>query len=53
MIEIMLIFVCGFLVGYIVRLLVEDSDKKYEMMKGYQDIISNMVKELEDDGDGV
>ena len=53
MIEIMLIFVCGFLVGYIVRLFVEDTDQKYAMMKEYQNIISSMVKEFEDGGDGV
>lgn len=49
MIENIFFIFLGIIIGYVIRLFVEDTDNKYDMMTEYQDIISDMVKELEDE----
>ena len=48
MINYLFYFCLGSLIGYLVRMFVEDTDREYEMMSEYQDIISDIVKELEE-----
>lgn len=46
------LFVSGILIGYIIRLLVEDTDKKYESMKEYQSVISSLKADCIEEKNG-
>ena len=39
------LFCIGLLTGYIIRMLVEDTDKEYECMEHYQNIIKELLDE--------
>ena len=46
MINYLFYFCLGSLIGYLVRMFVEDTDREHEMMVEYQNVISEIVKEL-------